>query len=128
MDCPDKIHEITCLMKKRFHSNNYLSTYVYLFQFELAETVGAFSLITTQDFYFIENEISALVMNLNAQCIQYRLLLQDGCTIAFLPFYAPRKISGEHIVAALSVRPSVSPSVRQSVRTTHSCPAHNFVI
>jgi len=26
------------------------------------------------------------------------------------------------------VRPSVSPSVRQSVRTSHSCPAHNFVI
>jgi len=26
--------------------------------------------------------------------------------------YAPRKISGEHIVAALSVSPSVSPSVR----------------
>jgi len=35
-------------------------------------------------------------------------------------FYAPRKISGEHIVVALSVRPSV--------RTSHSCPAHNFVI
>jgi len=34
-------------------------------------------------------------------------------------FYAPRKISGEHIVVALSVRPSV--------RTTHSCPAHNLV-
>ena len=31
-------------------------------------------------------------------------------------FYAPRKISGEHIVAALSVRPSVSQSVRPSVR------------
>ena len=43
-------------------------------------------------------------------------------------YYAPRKISGEHIVAALSVRPSVRSSVRQSVRTTHSCPAHNFVI
>jgi len=47
-------------------------------------------------------------------------------------YYAPRKISGEHIVAALSVRPSVrqsvSLSVRQSVRTSHSCPAHNFVI
>ena len=26
------------------------------------------------------------------------------------------------------VRPSVRPSVCQSVRTTHSCPAHNFVI
>ena len=26
------------------------------------------------------------------------------------------------------VRPSVSPSVRQSVRTSHSCPAHNFII
>jgi len=43
-------------------------------------------------------------------------------------FYAPRKISGEHIVVALSVRPSVSQSIRPSVRTTHSCPAHNFVI
>jgi len=47
-------------------------------------------------------------------------------------FYAPQKISGEHIVAALSVRQSVSPSVRPSVspsvRTSHSCPAHNFVI
>jgi len=31
-------------------------------------------------------------------------------------YYAPRKISGEHIVAALSVRPSVSQSVRPSVR------------
>jgi len=31
-------------------------------------------------------------------------------------FYAPWKISGEHIVAALSVR------------TSHSCPAHNIVI
>ena len=30
-------------------------------------------------------------------------------------FYAPRKISGEHIVVALSVRPSVSPSVRPYV-------------
>ena len=45
-----------------------------------------------------------------------------------LYFYASRKISGEHIVAALSVRQSVRPSVRQSVRTSHSCPAHNFVI
>jgi len=43
-------------------------------------------------------------------------------------FYAPRKISGEHIVAALSVRPSVSPSVRPSVRTSHLCPGHNSVI
>jgi len=43
-------------------------------------------------------------------------------------FYAPRKISGEHIVVALSVRPSVRQSVRPSVRTSHSCPAHNFVI
>ena len=34
-----------------------------------------------------------------------------------LYFYAPRKISGEHIVVALSVRPSVSQSVRPSVRT-----------
>ena len=37
-------------------------------------------------------------------------------------FYATRKNSGEHIVAALSVLPSVSqsvtPSVRQSVRTS----------
>jgi len=48
---------------------------------------------------------------------------QDGRRLAFA-FYAPRKISGEHIVVALSVRPSVSPAVR----TTHSCPAHNFVI
>jgi len=35
-------------------------------------------------------------------------------------FLCSPKISGEHIVAALSVRPSV--------RTSHSCPAHNFVI
>ena len=35
-------------------------------------------------------------------------------------YYALRKISGEHIVAALSVRPSVC--------TSHSFPAHNFVI
>ena len=31
-------------------------------------------------------------------------------------YYAPRKISGEHIVVALSVRPSVRQSVRPSVR------------
>jgi len=35
-------------------------------------------------------------------------------------YYAPRKISGEHIVAALSVHLSLRPS--------HSCPSHNFVI
>jgi len=35
-------------------------------------------------------------------------------------YYAPRKISGDHIVAALSVR--------QSVRTSHLCSAHNFFI
>ena len=35
-------------------------------------------------------------------------------------FYAPRNISGEHRVVALSVRPSV--------RMSHLCPAHNFVI
>ena len=33
-------------------------------------------------------------------------------------YYALRKISGEHIVAALSVRPSVSQSVSQPVRTS----------
>ena len=43
-------------------------------------------------------------------------------------FYAPRKISGEHIVATLSVRQSVRPSVHPSVRTPHLCPAYNFVI
>jgi len=42
-------------------------------------------------------------------------------------YYAPRKISREHTVAGLSVRQSFSQSVRQSVRTSHSCPAHNFV-
>ena len=48
----------------------------------------------------------------------------------------PEKKIGEHIAAALSVRPSVRPSacpsvrpcVSPSVRTSHSCPAHNFVI
>jgi len=59
------------------------------------------------------------------------------CTFVKFTFHAlfycsPRKNSGEHIVAALSVRPSVSLSVCQSVslsvRTSHSCPAHNFVI
>jgi len=57
----------------------------------------------------------------------YTILLNIIHRVAFIfnsYFYAPRKISGEHIVVALSVRPSV----RQSVRTTHSCPAHNFVI
>jgi len=39
----------------------------------------------------------------------YHLLLS---AVFFLLYYAPRKISGEHIVAALSVRQSVSPSVR----------------
>ena len=41
-------------------------------------------------------------------------------------FYAPRRISGEHIVAASSVRPcvraSVRPCVRASVRPSRSCP------
>jgi len=32
--------------------------------------------------------------------------------------YAPRKVSGEQIVAGLSVRPSVRQSVSQSVRTS----------
>ena len=36
--------------------------------------------------------------------------------LCYYYYYAPRKISGEHIVAALSVRPSVSQSVRPSVR------------
>jgi len=41
----------------------------------------------------------------------------------------PEKISEEHIVAALSIHQSVPPSVRPSVvRTSNSCPAHNFVI
>jgi len=44
----------------------------------------------------------------------------------FARFYAPRKNSGEHIVAALSVRPLVSQSVSPYV--PNSCPAHNFVI
>jgi len=47
------------------------------------------------------------------------------CKISFIML--PEKKSREHTVAGLSVRPSVSPSVRQSVRTSHSCPAHNFV-
>ena len=41
-------------------------------------------------------------------------------------YYAPRRISGEHIVAAASVRPcvhaSVRPCVRASVRPSRSCP------
>ena len=41
-------------------------------------------------------------------------------------YYAPRRISGEHIVAASSVRPcvraSVRPCVRASVRPSRSCP------
>ena len=44
----------------------------------------------------------------------------------FFCFYAPRRISGEHIVAASSVRPcvraSVRPCVRASVRPSRSCP------
>ena len=63
---------------------------------------------------------------------EIQLLSYDACALlvhghglsGVLSYYAPRKISGEHIVAALSVRPSV----RLSVRTSHSCPAHNFVI
>ena len=50
----------------------------------------------------------------------FQMARQTGCrfincgciTNILLIFYAPRKISGEHIVAALSVRQSVSPSVR----------------
>jgi len=47
-------------------------------------------------------------------------ICNQGKSPRCLYFYAPRKISGEHIVAALSVRPSV--------RTTHSCPTHNFKV
>jgi len=45
----------------------------------------------------------------------------------FLFCYAPRKISGEHIVAALSVRPSVSLSVRQSVRPIRVRPITSLI-
>jgi hypothetical protein len=41
-------------------------------------------------------------------------------------YYAPRKISGEHVVPGLSVHPSVTPSIRMYV--PNSCPSHNFVI
>ena len=44
-----------------------------------------------------------------AQC-----LLSKACIV----FYAPRRISGEHIVAASSVRPCVRVSVRPCVRPT----------
>ena len=74
----------------------------------------------------------------HCNCCKQRELFCHTCQaffcVGFPPctFYAPRKISGEHIVVASSVRPSVSqsvrPSVRPSVRTSHSCPAHNFVI
>jgi len=50
--------------------------------------------------------------------IQYRHMLNANTCLVPVPnilFYAPRKESGEHIVAALSVRPSVSLTVRQSV-------------
>ena len=39
-----------------------------------------------------------------------------GFMVHYWFYYAPRKISGEHIVAALSVRPSVRQSVSPSVR------------
>jgi len=46
-----------------------------------------------------------------------------------ISFYAPRKIWGMHIVAALSVRQPASGLVSQSVRRmSHSCPAVNFIV
>jgi len=61
-----------------------------------------------------------------------RIIYQDGKSnkMTKCPFqtpimsfyYAPRKFSGEHIVAALSVRPSVSQSVRPSVRPIRVLP------
>jgi len=41
--------------------------------------------------------------------------------VVLLSFYTPQKISEEHIVAGLSVRPTVS------LYVPNSCPAHNFV-
>ena len=48
----------------------------------------------------------------------HRFRFKFAFPVKFLTFYAPRKNSGEHIVAALSVRPFVSQSVSQSVRTS----------
>jgi len=50
--------------------------------------------------------------------LHFTLWVSDfpAVSLNHLRFYAPRKNSGEHIVAALSVRPSVSQSVRPSVR------------
>ena len=70
------------------------------------------------------------ILNYNTTCTStfykrvkcnFTCVIYIKCTIMCKKhFYVPRKISGEHIVAALSVSPSV--------RTSHSCPAHNFVI
>ena len=46
--------------------------------------------------------------------------------LTFLLLCSPKNFGGAY--SRRLVRPSVSLSVRQSVRTTHSCPAHNFVI
>jgi len=39
----------------------------------------------------------------------------------------PEKFRGSILFSRRLVRPSVRPSVRPYDRTTHSCPAHNFV-
>jgi len=55
---------------------------------------------------------------LQLKIASFKSKLFAPCILCFMrsyPFYAPRNISGEHIVAALSVRPSVRPSVSQSV-------------
>jgi len=56
--------------------------------------------------------------------VQEVLGLIPGSGKDFYVCYAPRKISEDRIVAALSVRSSVRPSVH----TSHSCPAQYFVI
>jgi len=74
-------------------------------------------------FYLVGASLFLYFLSVGCKSIDYTLVLVGASLFLYL-FYAPRKISGEHIVAALSVRPSVSPCVRPS---GHSCPAHNFV-
>ena len=64
--------------------------------------------------------------NFTIHCYFWKHVPSLRANMVFKHFYAPRRISGEHIVAASSVRPcvrvSVRPYVRVSVRPSRSCP------
>ena len=83
-------------------------------------------------FFCLKSSICCNMFPSKVMALVSRLLAGGICHILWQAllmcfYYAPQKISGEHIVVALSVRPSVRPSVSQSVRPS-VCTAHNFVI